>query len=220
MMPVLDRVFSQLYILFLLIVSSPKLFHKINKLSWYEGYLADWYQTLGLVQNSHVLEIGSASGVFTEYLSRVGMDPVGLDQSDKMVALAKSQYPDLKFVVNKKPDLPFEDAKFDAVIGASLLNVVGDPCHMIRQASRVCKHGGQISFLLPHPDFTKLKRESIIKAMKLTGFSAAALTTWQAAARKISPEKVVEHFHSVGLKNPKVTHLFNGAIYCVTANLV
>ena len=124
------------------------------------------------------------------------------------------------FIINKKSELPFEAVQFDAVIGASLLNVVDDPLQVINQAKYVCKSGGKISFLLPHPDFDRAKSEELVKQLNLSGFSAAALSTWQRASKKITPATVVNLFSKAGLAPPAVELLFHGAVYCVSAKKI
>jgi len=217
MISILKRLWFQMHILSMLTANATRLFDRINRLDWYKGYLSDWLNGMALQAGKNVLEIGSATGVFTDQLASVGLNPVGVDRSDSMVSAAQKQFPHLRFVLNINNRLPFDDSHFDAVIGASLLNVVDDPLQVIREAIRVCKAGGTVSFLLPHLDFNRRKSLEVIESLNLSGFSAEAINTWQRAAKKTDPAGVMSLFQNAGLEKPTTSMFLNGAVYCVTA---
>lgn len=84
------------------------------------------------------LEIGVGTGRFAEAL---GID-VGIDNSKKMIEIAKQRGLNVKYAKAEK--LPFENAEFDYVLIVVTLCFVENPEKVIKEAKRVLKKGGRI----------------------------------------------------------------------------
>lgn len=68
-----------------------------------------------------VLDLGCGNGRFCEIISSKA-NYVGLDNSERLIALAKNRYPNVDFVVADATDIPFADNSFDKVYSIALLH--------------------------------------------------------------------------------------------------
>jgi len=72
---------------------------------------------------------------------------VAVDFSPQMLAIARTRYPRIEFVLADLRQLPYPDASFDAVsIGFGLRNLP-DPDASIREMTRVLRRGGRLVIL-------------------------------------------------------------------------
>lgn len=80
-----------------------------------------------LSTNTKVLDLGCNCGYETRRMKEIGLNPVGLDFSEKSIELAKEKNPNIKFVCdNMLNDLTYL-GKFDAVVAiASIIHISVD----------------------------------------------------------------------------------------------
>jgi SAM-dependent methyltransferase len=96
-----------------------------------------------LGQGARVLDVGCGSGHVTESLVRAGHVVHALDPDPDMVALATSRSAaDVRR--GGLPDLPYDDASFDAVVANFVLNHVDDPRAAARGLRPVTRRGGRV----------------------------------------------------------------------------
>jgi len=74
----------------------------------FNKYLTDTSQS--------VLDLGCGTGRTTRHLRDMGLNVVGVDISEKMIARAKMLHPDIDFRVGDACNLNFQDASFDTVL--------------------------------------------------------------------------------------------------------
>ena len=92
---------------------------------------------------SAVLEVGCGPGVLAQRLAAASTAAVtAIDISDRMVALARSR--SVEASVADVQQLPFEDARFDAVIAAWMLYHVPALALGLREIRRVLHPGGTV----------------------------------------------------------------------------
>ena len=200
-----------------LMLNPVKFFQRINQLDWYKNTLRAWVDDLNPTTNAEVLELGCASGILTEYLASRGYSTTGIDASEKMIKAALS-------LANRQADyqtadaksLPFEDARFDTVVSASLLNIISEPDKVMRETARVCKQGGIVSVLSPKQGISDAQITELINANCASGFSAAMLTTWHKRAPKLHPDAIVSWFHQAGMQIIREHDYLGGMITTVT----
>ena len=84
----------------------------------------------------------------------------------------------------------------------------------------MCKAGGTISFLLPHPEFNSVNVKILIDKMQLKGFSAVTLKTWQRASKKIPVKNIEDLLLSKNLSKPVTNLLLQGLVYSVTVKKI
>ncbi len=108
---------------------------------------------LDLPAGSEALEIGSGTGVIARALARrndVSGRVTGVDQSPVLVetaqrfAEAEGLTDKIDFEVGDAHALPFEPARFDAVIAHTLISHVTDPAAVLAEVQRVLKPGGTL----------------------------------------------------------------------------
>ncbi|MCL5267728.1 MAG: methyltransferase domain-containing protein [Bacteroidetes bacterium] len=78
----------------------------------------------GVGEGKTVLDLGCATGFYTDQFRHLGMSSVGIDISSVGVSKARAKYPDLPFVVGDAARLPFKQSSFDILFmsGCSLTN--------------------------------------------------------------------------------------------------
>jgi demethylmenaquinone methyltransferase / 2-methoxy-6-polyprenyl-1,4-benzoquinol methylase len=102
-----------------------------------------------------LLDVACGTGLVTFALARhARCNVVGLDQSEEMLARARTsltELPDLadrvRLVRGEAERLPFEDGEFDAVAFTYLLRYVDDPATTMRELARVVRPGGRIGMI-------------------------------------------------------------------------
>ena len=113
-----------------------------------------------------VLDIGSAAGAVTHFLSTFGCDAAGVDLSEGGVARARERYPGLRFEVADAAELPFEDGSFDKAVAADVTEHMDDATlrRMLAEARRVLRSGGTLSTHTPNPrhPIERLKSRNLI----------------------------------------------------------
>jgi SAM-dependent methyltransferase len=106
--------------------------------------------SLGDLTGRHVLEVAFGTGhLAAEALAR-GATVVGVDVAPAMVALARQRVSGASFHEGDAEALPFNDGKFDAVICCFGLLHFAEPARALREAARVLKPGGIVSFTVWH----------------------------------------------------------------------
>lgn len=75
----------------------------------------------GLSRGSSVLDVGCGTGLVAECLLAAGMDVLGIDASDGMLAIARREYPAGRFIRLDLQDVATLDQSFDAVCAVAVL---------------------------------------------------------------------------------------------------
>ena len=92
------------------------------------------------------LDVACGPGCVSAAAKQLGAVPIGIDFSDKMVAIAKRMFPKIRFTQGDAHDLPFEDDSFDRVLMNFGLLHVSHPEKACAEACRVLKRGGKFGF--------------------------------------------------------------------------
>ncbi|MET0165136.1 MAG: class I SAM-dependent methyltransferase, partial [Vicinamibacterales bacterium] len=102
--------------------------------------------SVGDLRGRHVLEVASGTGHLAADALARGATVVGVDVAPNMVALARQRVPDAIFREGNAEALPFQDEQFDAVLCCFGLLHFAQPAQALREAARVLKPGGTVSF--------------------------------------------------------------------------
>lgn len=102
------------------------------------------------VVSGRALDAGCGTGRVTELLSRRGYDVVGVDQSEAMLARARSRDIRAEFLLGTLESLPVGDAGFDLVV-CCLAITHTDPHQVLRELARATRPGGRIVITDVHP---------------------------------------------------------------------
>jgi SAM-dependent methyltransferase len=92
------------------------------------------------------LDVACGPGYVSAAAKQLGAVPTGIDFSDKMVAIAKRMFPEIRFTQGDAQNLPFEDGSFDRVLMNFGLLHVSRPEKACAEACRVLKRGGKFGF--------------------------------------------------------------------------
>ena len=195
----------------------PGLFAAIGELEWYSGTHRQWVDDQDLGASDRVLEVGCATGALTSYLAGNGYRVTGLDNSADMITRAANDHPGLEFVVGDATSLAYDDDVFDAVVAASVINVVHGAKQVLAEMHRVCRPGGTVSVLVPSTGFTSDDRDLLIHTLGLTGFSAAALTKWHTGPPKMSSPQLESLLDSVDLEQVTTRLYLDGMLVAASA---
>jgi len=117
-----------------------------NRLKWkkrnrYYHRLLEKYFCFFIPKQSKVIEIGCGTG---ELLDRVNPSyGVGIDFSEKMITLAKLQFPKINFIVSDAENLSINE-KFDYVIMSDLLTSLWDVQKSFKELKKICHRDTKI----------------------------------------------------------------------------
>jgi ArsR family transcriptional regulator len=145
-----------------------------------------------------VADIGTGTGVLALELASLGLDVIGLDQSEGMLEAAREKW---QAVREKAPGtlelrsgdahaLPLEDASVDAAFAHMVLHSLADPARAIDEMARIVRPGGQVvlvDFLLH--DHVWMQQEL---GLLWLGFEPEALREWIDAAG-LEPPRIEEY---------------------------
>ena len=92
-----------------------------------------------------VLDMACGTGDVSIALRRKGLDVVGADISENMLALARKKAPEIDFRYGDASELPFADGSFDAVTIAFGIRNFDPRAQCIRELHRVLKDGGMLA---------------------------------------------------------------------------
>jgi SAM-dependent methyltransferase len=118
----------------------------------------------GVGTGTRLLDIGTGPGVVARAAVARGAEVTAIDAEPSMAEAAARNVPGLDVRVAALPDLPLNDAEFDAVTGNFVLNVVGDPVAALTELRRVLRPGGRLaltSWTYPPAPATGLAAQAI-----------------------------------------------------------
>ncbi len=134
-----------------------------------------------------VLDIGCGNGRSCERMVP-GVDYVGVDNSDRLIKIAKKSYPDRDFMVADALNLPFPDRDFDRVYAIGLIHHIPSErkrMDLLHEIRRVLKPGGTVALTVWDIWEKTARRKRVIKEaiLSIMGLSKLdvgdVLLSWQ-----------------------------------------
>ena len=98
-----------------------------------------------LKEGEKVLDLGCGNGRWYKVFKEKKVDYFGVDNSEKLIEIAKENFPDAKFFVGNALNLPFPDNFFDKVYSIALLHHIPSEdfrIKVLKEAKRVLRPGG------------------------------------------------------------------------------
>ena len=101
--------------------------------------------------NFTALDIGCGSGEFTSMLKDYYGTVIGMDISDKMIKIAKENYPDRNIIFKKNEctDTQLNDSSVDFIFALGLFDYVENIEKVFNEFKRILKHRGKIVITIP-----------------------------------------------------------------------
>jgi demethylmenaquinone methyltransferase/2-methoxy-6-polyprenyl-1,4-benzoquinol methylase len=176
-----------------------------------------------------ILDVATGTGmVAAELLARADCTVVGVDQSDAMLARARSRFAarapaQVELLLGEAEKLPFPDAGFDALTFTYLLRYVEDPAATVRELARVVRPGGRVASLefgVPPLALARLAWR-FYTAVGLPVLGRLASPEWARVGRFLGPsisgfyarhpvETIVGYWREAGLRDVRVRRMSLG----------
>ena len=118
------------------------------------AYVRGWAAELGLGPGTSVFEVGCGSGAFLYELRRLGCSVAGLDQSESLVAVARSVLPDAAFSVADAAGVPTEP-QADVVISVGVFCYFPSLDYAEKVIERMAAKAGRAVLLVDLPDLAR-----------------------------------------------------------------
>lgn len=129
-----------------------------------------------VVSGEKVLDLGCGNGRFIEFFKKQGIEYFGVDNSERLIEIAKKRHPEGNFQVADSFNLPFPDNFFDKIISIAVLHHIpsyGKRTEFLKEAKRILKPKGvlilTVWYLWQKKTAWKLLLQNIF--LKLTGRS-------------------------------------------------
>ncbi len=118
---------------------------------------------VGASEGMRLLDVACGPGIVSAAAAARGCVVVGLDFAPGMVAAARGRYPEIEFREGDAEDLPFEDARFGAVVCNFGLHHFPRPERALAGAYRVLAPGGRYAFTAwsPNSSQSRLVNEAV-----------------------------------------------------------
>ncbi|NUP77099.1 MAG: methyltransferase domain-containing protein [Nonomuraea sp.] len=100
---------------------------------------------LGRRRPRRLLDLGCGTGVVTSAALALGAEVTAVDTSPAMLEVVARRHPGVTVRRATLPELPFEDAAFDAVAGNFVVNHVPDTRATLAELHRVLRPGGALA---------------------------------------------------------------------------
>lgn len=124
-------------------------FSSKREVAWEEfNFLKDW-----MFAGEKFLDLGCGNGRFIELFKEQNIEYFGVDNSERLIKIAKERYPQETFQTVDALNLPFPDNFFDKVLCVAVLHHIPSDEYRIRflsEAKRVLKPGGALILTVWH----------------------------------------------------------------------
>jgi SAM-dependent methyltransferase len=100
------------------------------------------------------LDVGSGSGVYTNFLHTIGLNATGIDNEKEFVLAARKKFKQVIFTKGDAYKLPYKNNQFDTVIAFDILEHLDDT-RALNEFFRVAK---RIIFSVPHKNQKIIER--------------------------------------------------------------
>lgn len=131
-----------------------------------------------------VADIGTGTGILALELSRLGLEVVGIDASERMLEAARANFDaagvEVELHQGQAESLPLEAESVDAAFAHMVLQYLDEPQAVLEEMARITKPGGRVVTA----DFVRHEHEWMRKELDVAwlGFEPDQVATWFSAA--------------------------------------
>ncbi|MER5618880.1 methyltransferase domain-containing protein [Streptomyces sp. NPDC002215] len=108
---------------------------------------AQSYALLGAGPGMSAVDVGCGAGRAVAELAERGVKAVGVDPSERMIAVARGRWPEADFRIAGAYGLPLTDASMDGYRADKVFHELAEPERALAEARRVLRPGGRIVLL-------------------------------------------------------------------------
>ena len=99
-----------------------------------------------------IIDLGCGYGEnCAEFKARGASAVLGVDISEKMLAIAQAEHPDIEFIRADMSDLSFINNKFDVAFSSLAVHYIEDFAAFAKSVASILNHGGYFIFSQEHP---------------------------------------------------------------------
>lgn len=110
---------------------------------------------IGKIQGVSILDMPCGAGLFSSRLAQAGMQVTAMD----IAAVEPFKFdPASRFLADANQGLPFDTAKFDALVTIEGIEHLDNPRAFLRECARVVKSGGWVFLSTPNVDSFRSRR--------------------------------------------------------------
>ena len=102
------------------------------------------YDLLGAKPGTSVVDVGCGAGRAVAELAERGVKAVGVDPSERMIAVARDRWPEADFRIAGAYELPLADSSVDGYRADKVFHELTEPERALAEAGRVLAPGGRI----------------------------------------------------------------------------
>ncbi|MDW6056989.1 methyltransferase domain-containing protein [Streptomyces sp. FXJ1.4098] len=99
---------------------------------------------LGAAAGKWVVDVGCGAGRAVAELAEQGVKAVGVDPSERMIAVARGRWPEGDYRIAGAYELPLPDASVDGYRADKVFHELSEPEQALAEARRVLVPGGRI----------------------------------------------------------------------------
>lgn len=172
----------------------------------------------GKIRGKKVLDAGCGAGGDLQFLSDEGADVYGIDPSEKMLEIAKRDYPwakeDLRIGTCESTGAP--SGFFDGIFSKYAIHYAEDPAAVFAEFSRITKSGALLALTIGHPIMQLLLKhggtygDTRVVEMPLMDTKISALSPSHTFAEYFSPI-FFTHFELLAFYEGPVGQMPNGS---------
>jgi SAM-dependent methyltransferase len=129
-----------------------------------------------VVSDTRLLDLACGPGLLASAAAARGADPLGVDFSPAMLAVARAREPAMRFDQGDAEALPYESGSFDAVLSNFGIHHVPRPSLALGEAHRVLRRGGRVAFSFWAEPAENIAWKLVLDAVARHGDRAAAQT--------------------------------------------
>ena len=104
-----------------------------------------------IANNKTILDLGCGTGILTGRLLRWNSRPFGIDPSERMIEIARTEFPGIEFRLGSAENLPYQNEIFDIVASSLVMHYIKNLDPVFRNVYRVLRRNGAFVFSMHHP---------------------------------------------------------------------